>query len=155
MRVVVVDQNGSARIVEASREINQDLFWGLRGSGHLFGVVVEAKFRAQPWQHDTWHSCLVFSPADAGTVAEAMDRIHYTGGMQGRLVFCAPNQQVRWHGHHFTICQVDSNGTVCRASSALVRWATPGGRKQVRVVVVSAQHERAPNELSGSSHSVS
>ncbi|PLB48987.1 FAD binding domain protein [Aspergillus steynii IBT 23096] len=93
MRVVVVDQSGTARAVEASREINPDLFWGLRGSGHLFGVVVEATFRAQPWHHDTWHSCLVFSPADAGMAAEAMDRIHYSGGMQGRFVFCAPNKQ--------------------------------------------------------------
>ncbi|KAK1140026.1 hypothetical protein N8T08_010935 [Aspergillus melleus] len=93
MRVIVVDQSGTARAVEASREVNQDLFWGLRGSGHLFGVVVEATFRAHPWHHDTWHSCLVFSPADAGIVAEAIDRVHYEGGMQGRLVFCAPNKQ--------------------------------------------------------------
>lgn len=94
MRVVVVDQSGVARAVEASPDVNSDLFWGLRGSGHLFGVVVEATFRAYPWTHDTWHSCLVFPPSDAGLVAEAVEKVHYQGGMQGRLVFCAPNKQV-------------------------------------------------------------
>ncbi|KAH1437058.1 hypothetical protein KXX32_004093 [Aspergillus fumigatus] len=93
MRVVVVDQSGVACAVEASPDVNSDLFWGLRGSGHLFGVVVEATFRAYPWTHDTWHSCLVFPPSDAGLVAEAVEKVHYQGGMQGRLVFCAPNKQ--------------------------------------------------------------
>ena len=94
-RVVVVDDSGVARAVEASRETNSDLFWGLRGSGHLFGVVVEATFRAHPWAYDTWHSCLVFATKDAGLVADAVDRVHYEGGMQGRVVFCAPGKQVR------------------------------------------------------------
>ncbi|GKU09669.1 unnamed protein product [Fusarium langsethiae] len=93
MRVVVVGHSGEVRLVEASSEVNSDLFWGLRGSGHLFGVVVEATFRALPWSYDTWHSCLVFAPNDARMVAEAVDKVHYRGGMQGRLVFCAPNKQ--------------------------------------------------------------
>ncbi|KAM5466681.1 hypothetical protein MauCBS54593_005938 [Microsporum audouinii] len=93
MRVAVVDGNGTVRIVEASREANPDLFWALRGSGHMFGVVVEATFQVFPWSHETWHSCLVFRPCDAGLVAEAIDQVSYRGGMQGRLVFCAPNSQ--------------------------------------------------------------
>ncbi|EGE05583.1 hypothetical protein TEQG_08699 [Trichophyton equinum CBS 127.97] len=93
MRVAVVGSHGRAQIVEASRETNPDLFWALRGSGHLFGVVVEATFRVFPWQHETWHSCLVFRPCDAGRVAESIDRVSYRGGMQGRLVFCAPNEK--------------------------------------------------------------
>lgn len=94
MRVAVVGSRGRAQIVEASRETNPDLFWALRGSGHLFGVVIEATFRVFPWQHETWHSCLVFRPCDAGRVAESIDRVSYRGGMQGRLVFCAPNEKV-------------------------------------------------------------
>ncbi|RMJ26843.1 FAD binding domain protein [Aspergillus sp. HF37] len=93
MRVVVVDQTGTARVVEASPDVNSDLFWGLRGSGHSFGVVVQATFRAREWQHETWHSCLVFSPENVGLVAEAVERMHYQRGMQGRLVFCAPANQ--------------------------------------------------------------
>ncbi|KAM5451905.1 hypothetical protein McanCB56680_004921 [Microsporum canis] len=79
MRVAVVDGNGTVRIVEASREANPDLFWALRGSGHMFGVVVEATFQAFPWSHETWHSCLVFRPCDAGLVAEAIDQVSYRG----------------------------------------------------------------------------
>jgi hypothetical protein len=94
MRVVVVGNSGVARVVEASHQVNSDLLWGLRGSGHIFGVVVEATIRALPWSYDTWHSCLVFAPNDVRVVAEAVDRVHYRGGMQGRLVFCAPNKQV-------------------------------------------------------------
>ncbi|KAF4986632.1 hypothetical protein FGRMN_10746 [Fusarium graminum] len=93
MRVVVVGNSGVARVVEASNEANSDLLWGLRGSGHLFGVVVEATFRAFPWSYDTWHTCLVFLPNDIRIVAEAVNKVHYRGGMQGRLVFCAPNKQ--------------------------------------------------------------
>ncbi|KAF5656666.1 cytochrome p450 oxidoreductase [Fusarium heterosporum] len=93
MRVVVVGNSGVARVVEASNEANSDLLWGLRGSGHLFGVVVEATFRAFPWSYDTWHTCLVFLPNDIRIVAEAVEKVHYRGGMQGRLVFCAPNKQ--------------------------------------------------------------
>ncbi|EFQ96924.1 FAD binding domain-containing protein [Nannizzia gypsea CBS 118893] len=93
MRVAVVESSGRPRIVEASREANPDLFWALRGSGHLFGVVVQATFRAFPWAYETWHSCLVFQPCDAAQVAETIDLVNYQGGMQGRLVFCAPNNQ--------------------------------------------------------------
>lgn len=91
----MVGNSGVARVVEASNEVNSDLLWGLRGSGHLFGVVVEATFRALPWSYDTWHSCLVFVPNNVRMVAEAVDKVHYRGGMQGRLVFCAPNKKVR------------------------------------------------------------
>ncbi|KAK2616880.1 hypothetical protein QQS21_000258 [Conoideocrella luteorostrata] len=93
MRVVVVDGSGEAIAVEASHQVNPDLFWGLRGSGHMFGVVIEATFRAFPWSYDTWHSCLVFAPSDIKLVAEAVDKVHYKGGMQGRLVFCSQNKQ--------------------------------------------------------------
>ena len=31
-------------IVDASADINEDLFWGLRGAGQNFGIVIEAVF---------------------------------------------------------------------------------------------------------------
>lgn len=31
-------------VVDASAHINQDLFWGLRGAGQNFGIVIEAVF---------------------------------------------------------------------------------------------------------------
>lgn len=36
---------GSGEIVTASEEENSDLFWGLRGAGHNFGIVTSATFQ--------------------------------------------------------------------------------------------------------------
>ncbi|KAH8702190.1 FAD binding domain-containing protein [Talaromyces proteolyticus] len=90
MRIAVVDETGKASIVEASAKTEKDLFWGLRGYGHLFAVVVEATFKAIPWEHLTWHTTLVFDPSQIGLISEELDKVHCHGGMQGRLVFCAP-----------------------------------------------------------------
>ncbi|GBF61642.1 6-hydroxy-D-nicotine oxidase [Trichophyton mentagrophytes] len=73
MRVAVVGSRGRAQIVEASRETNPDLFWALRGSGHLFGVVIEATFRVFP-----------------GSTRPGIAAL-FSG--RGRLVFCAPNEK--------------------------------------------------------------
>jgi FAD/FMN-containing dehydrogenase len=35
-------------IVEASEKVNPDLFWGLRGAGHNFGVVLESTYKTWP-----------------------------------------------------------------------------------------------------------
>ena len=35
-------------IVDASADANKDLFWGLRGAGQNFGIVVEAIFETHP-----------------------------------------------------------------------------------------------------------
>jgi fumiquinazoline A oxidase len=38
----------NGEIVEASRDFNPDLFWGMRGAGHNLGIVTEATFRTWP-----------------------------------------------------------------------------------------------------------
>ncbi|KAI1499786.1 hypothetical protein F5X99DRAFT_410706 [Biscogniauxia marginata] len=35
-------------VVEASQEVNSDLFWGLRGAGHNFGIVIETTYETFP-----------------------------------------------------------------------------------------------------------
>ncbi|KAK1854563.1 hypothetical protein CCHR01_02839 [Colletotrichum chrysophilum] len=46
----VVLWNGT--VVEASENSNPDLFWGLRGAGHNFGIVVDATFATWPAAND-------------------------------------------------------------------------------------------------------
>lgn len=35
-------------IIDSSEEVNSDLFWGLRGAGHNFGVVIESTYKTWP-----------------------------------------------------------------------------------------------------------
>ena len=60
-RVVLAD----GRIVTASADENEDLFWGLRGAGYNFGVVVEFTYQA----HD------LEGPVYAGIVGFAGDKV--------------------------------------------------------------------------------
>ncbi|KAJ4387056.1 hypothetical protein N0V85_007775, partial [Neurospora sp. IMI 360204] len=46
LRIKVALWNGT--IVEASETSHPDLFWGMRGAGHNFGVVVESTFKTYP-----------------------------------------------------------------------------------------------------------
>lgn len=46
LRIKVALWNGT--IVEASESSYPDLFWGIRGAGHNFGVVVESTFKTYP-----------------------------------------------------------------------------------------------------------
>ena len=45
-KVRVALWNGT--IIEASDQVNQDLFWGIRGSGQNYGVVIETTFETWP-----------------------------------------------------------------------------------------------------------
>ena len=45
-RAKVALWNGT--IVETSEEVNPDLFWGLRGTGHNLGVVIESTYKTWP-----------------------------------------------------------------------------------------------------------
>ena len=64
-----VDQILSARLVTAKGEVvvasdkeNQDLFWGIRGAGHNFGIVSELKVKAYEQENGGvhWTGTLVF-----------------------------------------------------------------------------------------------
>jgi FAD/FMN-containing dehydrogenase len=59
-----------ARVVTASEEENEDLFWALRGGGGNFGVVTAFEFRLHPVT-DVYGGPLFFDRADAGAVLRA------------------------------------------------------------------------------------
>lgn len=41
--------------ITASKDMNPDLFWAIRGAGHNFGVAVEAIFQVYPQAHEGMH----------------------------------------------------------------------------------------------------
>ncbi|KAI1103735.1 FAD binding domain-containing protein [Jackrogersella minutella] len=42
-------------MIEASKNVNSDLFWGMRGAGHNFGVVIESTYETFPQENDGMH----------------------------------------------------------------------------------------------------
>lgn len=49
---------GNGSIITVSESSHRDLFWGLRGAGHNFGIALEASFRVYPQSnsgiHQSW-----------------------------------------------------------------------------------------------------
>ncbi|KAI1175677.1 Glucooligosaccharide oxidase [Nemania sp. FL0916] len=64
-------------IVEASDDINQDLFWALRGAGHNFGIALEATYNVFPQRNGGKHFVIdwEFEVDDADGVLEAVNSI--------------------------------------------------------------------------------
>ncbi|KAF2443250.1 FAD-binding domain-containing protein [Karstenula rhodostoma CBS 690.94] len=55
------------RIVTASSDENQDLFWAVRGAGHCFGVAVDFTFQLHPQENPVWSGQMVFPASQALT----------------------------------------------------------------------------------------
>ena len=62
-------------VVEASEEVNADLFWALRGGGGNFGVVTEFTFRAHPLGPTVFGGMMVFELARAGEAMQTSRQI--------------------------------------------------------------------------------
>jgi hypothetical protein len=61
--VDIVTADGQARI--ASKDVNADLFWAIRGGGGNFGVVTSFEYRTFPLGPEIW-LCAPFHPFEAG-----------------------------------------------------------------------------------------
>ncbi len=63
LKVRLVLWDGS--VIEASETENSDLFWGMRGAGHNFGIVTELTFRSWPQENDGLHynAAMEFTPS--------------------------------------------------------------------------------------------
>ena len=62
LSVDIVTADGQARV--ASKEVNSDLFWAVRGGGGNFGVVTSFEYRAFPLGPKVW-LCAPFHPFEA------------------------------------------------------------------------------------------
>ncbi|KAM6505372.1 hypothetical protein FSOLCH5_014592 [Fusarium solani] len=75
----------SGEIVKASENENQDLFWGLRGAGQNFGVVVEFEFKLH-LQGNLWTGILAFppSPPVVQKIVEAVNDLYCPRTQDGK-----------------------------------------------------------------------
>lgn len=64
-------------MIEASETVNSDLFWGLRGAGHNFGVVVESTYETFPQENDGMHytADMVFTDDSVEGVIEVINSL--------------------------------------------------------------------------------
>ncbi|RYP91134.1 hypothetical protein DL770_002742 [Monosporascus sp. CRB-9-2] len=74
-RVRMALWNGT--IVEASDDINQDLFWGVRGAGQNFGIVIETTFETYPASDGGMHYNvdMTFSGESLETVIDTINSL--------------------------------------------------------------------------------
>jgi FAD/FMN-containing dehydrogenase len=94
-----VDNMISARLVTAegkcinvSATENPDLWWGIRGAGHSFGIVSSLSVKSHPQinegQH--WMSMLIFTPDKIETVAESIGKLDWEQNMAIHVIFAGP-----------------------------------------------------------------
>lgn len=63
LSVRIVTANGT--LLEASETSNSDLFWGIRGAGHNFGVIVSATYQLYPlYNGGDWTSVDLIVPLE-------------------------------------------------------------------------------------------
>ncbi|THD00293.1 hypothetical protein EYZ11_000186 [Aspergillus tanneri] len=65
----------TGEVVTASEESHQDLFWGLRGAGYNFGIVVEFTFQAYPQSDPVYAGIASFAPEKLEGVVQALNQL--------------------------------------------------------------------------------
>jgi FAD/FMN-containing dehydrogenase len=61
-------------LLHASETTNSDLFWGMRGAGHNFGIVTSFQFKLNDLRPDVARMLLLFSPDRADEVTTFIDQ---------------------------------------------------------------------------------
>lgn len=84
----------SGDIVEANATEHPDLFWGIRGGGSNFGIVVEFVFKLHTQRSDVYTTTLTYAPSLLPIVIQQINRWtrKQTPNEAGRLIFSADSQ---------------------------------------------------------------
>ena len=101
-------------VVEASEDVNPDLFWALRGGGGNFGVVTEFRFRAHPLGPTVFSGMMVFEhgrAAEAIHASRAAVEEHPELMMWEILAICPPAPQFPEHLRGEPVCLVAATWT--------------------------------------------
>ncbi|KUL82182.1 hypothetical protein ZTR_09565 [Talaromyces verruculosus] len=142
--------NGS--IVTVSESSHRDLFWGLRGAGHNFGIALEATFRVHPQTnsgiHHSWD--LEYPLEKCAQVFDVLNRVHAVmppelaifvlwrrESPSGKkhlilinLVFSGPEQDaIEWVSQFEKLNPVSS--TMVAAAWDELPWITYGGQNKI------------------------
>jgi len=74
VRLVTAD----GQIIEASEKTNSDLFWGIRGAGQNFGIVVSATYGLHPLRNGgVWTSAdILLTPEKNVSYFETVEKMH-------------------------------------------------------------------------------
>ncbi|KAL8996038.1 MAG: hypothetical protein Q9169_004350 [Polycauliona sp. 2 TL-2023] len=80
-------------IVEASKDVNPDLFWGIRGAGQNFGVVIEATLETYPRTNggDFYNADMIITGEQLGPVIDAMNSLYPIDDNLALLIFYVVN----------------------------------------------------------------
>lgn len=88
----------AGKCIDVSADENADLWWGLRGAGHNFGIISSLTLKAYPELNEGmhWISLLVFTPDKIEDVIKAINRLDFDKGLALHIFFMPvpPNFQV-------------------------------------------------------------
>ena len=73
-------------IIEASDEVNQDLFWGIRGSGQNYGITIESTYETWPATHggQFYNADLTFTKDSLAQIIDIINNLR-TPAMDSKL----------------------------------------------------------------------
>lgn len=113
---------GNGEIITVSEHSHKDLFWGLRGAGHNFGIVTEMKYKVYDVKQPVWsHIYITFQG----------DQIEEVYPVFNRMMDTQPAHAVLWT-NWFKDPTLDPNHPVINSSivfngplSSLLEYANP------------------------------
>lgn len=80
------------KCINVSATENPDLWWGLRGAGHSFGIIssltVKAYSHINEGQH--WMSTLIFTPDKIESLVESINALDWDQEIAAFIIFACP-----------------------------------------------------------------